>query len=172
MQSRVWALGFATLVGGCMSTEPDYIAETRGACDPGSQLVRRGYPDNLDRVLAGQCTVTRTDQTRGPDFSAWLANGSSAITDCDSPIRIPFWTEKSADGKITVVHFCADYCMALRTTLLEELKKDVACTDQPVAAGSSETTPQPSAAGAGSAGVGAPAMAGSAAPAAGSGGSS
>jgi hypothetical protein len=166
MRWRVWTLGFATVFGGCMSSEPDYVSATRPlACDPGSQLVRRGYPDNLERVLAGYCTVTRTDQTRGPDFTMWFANASSAITDCSSPIPIPFWTEKSADGKITVVHFCPDYCVELRNRLLDELQNDVGCADQAVGAGAAGTIMQPPAAGAG-----APAVAGSAAPQAGSGG--
>jgi hypothetical protein len=111
--------------GGCWSTEPDYVVKQRPVlCDPRSQLVRRGYPENLDALFTGNCTVTRTEGMRGPDFTSWLAGGSSAITSCETQFPVPFWTEKSPEGKITKVHFCPEFCMELRTKLEEEIKMD------------------------------------------------
>jgi hypothetical protein len=128
-------------VGGCF-TAPDYVAKTRPPeCDTRSRLVRRGYPENLEVVLIGNCTVTRMDPMRGPDFTRWLAGGSSFITDCNSPVPIPFWTEKSPEGKITKVHFCPVFCAELRTQLLAELKNDLICEDEAGVAGASATLP-------------------------------
>jgi hypothetical protein len=111
--------------GACWSTEPDYVVKQRPTlCDPRSQLVRRGYPENLDALFAGNCTVTRSEDLRGPDFTMWLAGSSSAIMSCDTQVPVPFWTEKSPEGKITKVHFCPEFCMELRARLEKEIKID------------------------------------------------
>jgi hypothetical protein len=112
-------------------------------CDTRSRLVRRGYPENLEVVLIGNCTVTRMDPMRGPDFTRWLAGGSSLFTDCNTPVPIPFWTEKSPEGKITKVHFCPEFCADLRTQLLAELKNDLICEDEAGVAGMGATLPNP-----------------------------
>jgi hypothetical protein len=145
---RKSAPAFALLLvslSGCWSTDPDYVAQTRGPqCDVRSRLVRRGYPENLDAVLAGSCTVTRTDPMRGPDFTFWLAGASSAITSCDSPVWIPFWTEKSPEGKITKVHFCPDFCVDLRQKLVDQIAMDLVCEEdagQRGVAGATATLP-------------------------------
>lgn len=147
---------------------------TRGVqCDVRSRLVRRGYPENLDAVLAGNCTVTRMDPMRGPDFTRWLAGASSAITSCDTGFYIPFWTEKSPEGKITKVHFCPEYCEDLRVSLQKQIMQDLVCEDD---AGLNAPTVLPPTAGTAANAPGAgglfPPVGGSAAgaPAAGSGG--
>jgi hypothetical protein len=130
-------------VGGCWSTEPDYVVKQRPVmCDLRSQLVRRGYPENLDAVLGGNCTVSRSEEMRGPDFTSWLAGSSSAITSCDTQFPIPFWTEKSPEGKITKVHFCPEFCMELRTKLESEIRMDdqLVCDRDAGAAGAGVTT--------------------------------
>lgn len=128
-------------LGGCWSTEPDYVVKTRPVmCDLRSRLVRRGYPENLDAVLAGSCTVTRSDDMRGPDFTSWLAGGNSAIMSCETQFPIPFWTEKTPEGKITKVHFCPDFCADLLTRLKQEIKNDVVCEEQSPVAGTTGTT--------------------------------
>lgn len=117
-------------LSGCWRTDPDYVAMTRPPqCDVRSRLVRRGFPENLDAVLAGACTVTRMDPMRGPDFTRWLAGTSSAIMTCDSLVPIPFWTEKSPEGKITKVHFCPEYCEDLRITLEKQIVQDLICEE-------------------------------------------
>jgi hypothetical protein len=129
--------------GGCWSTEPDYVVKQRPVlCDPRSQLVRRGYPENLDALFTGNCTVTRTEGMRGPDFTSWLAGGSSAITSCETQFPVPFWTEKSPEGKITKVHFCPEFCMELRAKLEEEIRMDneLVCEKDAGVAGSGVTT--------------------------------
>ncbi|HET6339590.1 MAG TPA: hypothetical protein VFG30_40545 [Polyangiales bacterium] len=133
MRRRAPAVGVALVLvslSGCWSTDPDYVAMTRPPqCDVRSRLVRRGFPENLDAVLAGSCTVTRMDPMRGPDFTRWLAGTSSAIMTCDSPVPIPFWTEKSPEGKITKVHFCPEFCEDLRITLKEQIMLDLICEE-------------------------------------------
>jgi len=125
----VAALLFVGL-GGCWGTEPDYVAKQRPTmCDLRSKLVHRGYPENLEALFAGECTVTRTDDMRGPDFTSWLAGGSSAITSCETQFSVPFWTEKSPEGKITRVHFCPEFCADLLAKLKEEIKQDVMCLE-------------------------------------------
>jgi hypothetical protein len=140
VRKRALVLLVMLSVEGCFSTEPDYVAKTRPTqCDTRSRLVRRGYPENLEVVLIDQCTVTRMDEMRGPDFTFWLSGASTAITSCDSPVRIPFWTEKSPEGKIIRIHFCPDYCLELKNRLLAELKNDVICEDAAGVAGAPAT---------------------------------
>jgi hypothetical protein len=139
------AIAALILVGlaGCWSTEPDYVAKQRPTlCDLRSQLVRRGFPENLDALFAGNCTVTRSEDMRGPDFTRWLGASSSAIMSCDAQFRIPFWTEKSPEGKITKVHFCPEFCMELRTRLEEEIKIDneLVCEKDAGVAGATSAT--------------------------------
>lgn len=143
MRQRAPALSFVLLaLSGCWSTDPDYVAMTRPTeCDNRSRLVRRGYPENLDAVLAGSCTVTRMDPMRGPDFTLWLNGASSAIMTCDSPVPIWFWTEKSPEGKITKVHFCPEYCESLRRMLEEQIAQDLICAEEPAPPTAGVTVP-------------------------------
>lgn len=125
---------FGLGLSGCWSTEPDYVVEQRPPdCDLRSKLVRRGYPENLEALFAGSCTVTRTEGMRGPDFTNWLAGSSSAIMSCETQFPVPFWTEKSPEGKITKVHFCPDFCAELFARLKEEIKQDDKCPDEAAA---------------------------------------
>ena len=130
MRARALTLGlFVVGFGGCKA-EPDFVATTTPpSCDVRSQLVRRGYPENLDQILIpGNCTATRTPGMRGPDFTWWLAGAQTPWGDCTSTQFEPmFWTESNADGVITKVHFCPEFCEGLREQLFEELDKDVAC---------------------------------------------
>ncbi|HKU40609.1 MAG TPA: hypothetical protein VJR89_20755 [Polyangiales bacterium] len=114
----------------CGDQPPDYVVEKPPppppACDTRSRLVRIGFPENLEELFIGSCTVVHTETMRGPDLSAWL-NASPPWTTCDGPVSIPFWVERDAMGKISRVHFCPDACADLLERLKRDLKNDLVC---------------------------------------------
>jgi hypothetical protein len=118
-------LGCALL--GCAGQNPDYVvAQQPPACDTRSRLLRRGYPENLEELFIGNCTVTHTKNMRGPDLSVWL-NTIPPFNSCDGPIDIWFWVERDPVGEITRVHFCPAYCAGLLEELRHEVSQDLVC---------------------------------------------
>ena len=119
----VWALT------SCAGQNPDYVVTQRPPdCDTDtrSRLVRRGYPENLEELLWGNCTVNHTKNMRGPDFSRWL-NASPPWNSCDGPVEIWFWVERDMLGEISRVHFCPDACTRLLEEMRFQLKQDLVC---------------------------------------------
>ena len=117
-----WALA------SCAGQNPDYVVTQRPPdCDPGSRLVRRGYPENLEELFIGNCTVTHTKNMRGPDFSRWLNAVSPPWTSCDGPVEIWFWVERDMLGEISRVHFCPEACTRLLEEMRFQLKQDLVC---------------------------------------------
>ena len=118
---------FACALAGCPGQNPDYVvAQLPPSCDTRSRLVRRGYPENLEELFIGNCTVTHTKTMRGPDFSRWLRI-SPPWASCDGPVDIWFWVERDMLGEITRVHFCPDYCASLLEEMRKQLTQDVVC---------------------------------------------
>lgn len=144
MRRRALAMSVLLSVAGC-STEPDYVAMTRGPdCSTRAKLFRRGFPENLEALLIDECTVTYMEPVRGEDLADWLnASASWVITSCDSPVPfspVLFWTERSPEGKITKFHFCPEFCLGLKNRLLAEVKLDSVCPPEG-AAGAAATVP-------------------------------
>jgi hypothetical protein len=147
VRQRALALSVAVVaVGGCFSTTPDYVAKTSPpSCDTRSKLVHRGFPEKLEVVLIGECTVTQMDQMRGPDLTHWLLPPgiSSVFTSCDTFVPILFWTETTPEGKVTKVHFCPLACADLRARLFRELKLDKMCPQDDAGTADDEPPPPP-----------------------------
>ena len=142
----------SSALGGCPGQDPDYVvAQKPPECDTRSRLVRRGYPENLEELFIGNCTVTHTKTMRGPDFSGWLSTVSPPWSSCDGPVEIWFWVERDMLGEVTRVHFCPDACARLLAEMRIQLKQDLVCepdagmegSDSPPAAGTAAPAPGP-----------------------------
>jgi hypothetical protein len=133
---------FACALAGCPGQNPDYVVtQLPPSCDTRSRLVRRGYPENLEELFIGHCTVTHTKNMRGPDFSRWLLI-SPPWNSCDGPVDIWFWVERNMLGEISRVHFCPDYCARLLDEMKKQLAQDVVCeTDAGVGMGGAGSPP-------------------------------
>jgi hypothetical protein len=119
-------LGWALV--GCPGQEPDFVVQPQPPqCDTRSRLVRRGYPENLEELFIGHCTVAHTKTMRGPDFSRWLSRTSSPWNSCDGPVDIWFWVERDSLGEVTRVHFCPDFCANLLEEMRFQLTQDLIC---------------------------------------------
>lgn len=140
------------LLSSCTGQNPDYvIGPLPIACDTRSRLVRRGYPENLEELFIGNCTVTHTKTMRGPDFSNWLSRASPPWNSCDGPVEIPFWVERDMLGEVTRVHFCPDTCAALLSEMRYQLTQDLVCepdAGMAAVAGTTSAPPQPTVGGA------------------------
>lgn len=128
LRRTCWIVLLTLAAVSCGDAEPDYVvAKAPPDCEIRSRLVRVGWPENLEELLLGNCTITHTQTMRGPDFSGWLSSVNAPWMSCDGPVEIPWWVERDAMGNITLVHFCPLACSEMVDRLKQALKSDLVC---------------------------------------------